>query len=92
MDSKVILMKILEDEKDHMTILLEGIDQGYAHALAEKLLENKEITFASATYDHPTLRNPILTVRGKSLKKEIQKAIQALDENSDAFKQALAKI
>ncbi len=84
-------MKILEEEKDHMKILLEGVDQGYAHALAEKLLENKDILFAAATYDHPTKRNPVLTVRGKSLKKEIQKAIQELDETTDAFKQGLAK-
>ncbi len=41
-------MKILEDEKGSLKILMEGMDIGAAQALAEQLLENKEVTFAAA--------------------------------------------
>ncbi|HLD76445.1 MAG TPA: RpoL/Rpb11 RNA polymerase subunit family protein [Candidatus Norongarragalinales archaeon] len=85
------MMKILEEEKDSFKALLVGFDEGYANALVDKLLENKEIVFASAVYDHPTKRNPVLTVRGKGIKKEIAKAVKELDEISENFKQSLAK-
>jgi len=84
-------MKILEDEKGSLKILMEGYDIGAAQALAEQLLENKEVTFAAATYDHPTKRNPVLHVKGKNLKKEIQKPLDAMQEEAHAFEEALRK-
>lgn len=84
-------MKILEEEKNSLKILMEGMDIGAAQALAEQLLENKDITFAAAVYDHPTKRNPVLQVKGKNPKKEVLKALDALKEESHAFEEALRK-
>ncbi|MDP2718069.1 MAG: RpoL/Rpb11 RNA polymerase subunit family protein [Candidatus Micrarchaeota archaeon] len=84
-------MKILESDKNHLKLHLIGSDIGVAQALAEKLLENKEITFASALYDHPTKRNPVLTVTGKNPKKEVLAAAKALSEEAKAFEEALRK-
>lgn len=84
-------MKVLEDEKGSLKIRMDGYDIGAAQALAEQLLENKEITFAAAVYDHPTKRNPVLHVKGKNLKKEILKAIEAMQEETHAFSEALRK-
>ncbi|MBI5226145.1 hypothetical protein HY994_02810 [Candidatus Micrarchaeota archaeon] len=84
-------MKMLEDEKGSLKILMEGMDIGAAQALAEQLLENKDVTFAAAVYDHPTKRNPVLHVKGKNLKKEVQKALDAMSEEAHAFEEALRK-
>ncbi|MBI5036934.1 hypothetical protein HZC09_06365 [Candidatus Micrarchaeota archaeon] len=84
-------MKILEEERGSIKMLLERFDQGYANALVEKLLESKDITFASALYDHPTKRNPVVTVKGKNLKKEINSAISSLEDETHAFEEKLRK-
>ncbi|MBI4360301.1 hypothetical protein HY572_00845 [Candidatus Micrarchaeota archaeon] len=84
-------MKILEEDRGSLKLLLEGVDMGVAQALAEKLLENKDVTFASAVYDHPTKRNPILHVKGKNLKKEVANAVKAVKEEGHAFEEALRK-
>ncbi len=84
-------MKILEDEKGSLKILMEGMDIGAAQALVEQLLETKDVTFAAAIYDHPTKRNPVLHIKGKNLKKEVLKALEALQEEAHAFEEALRK-
>lgn len=87
----MIDMKILEDDKGQLKLLMEGVDMGVAQALAEKLLETKDVTFASAVYDHPTKRNPVLHVKGKNLKKEVANAAKAVKEEAQSFEEALRK-
>ncbi len=70
---------------------MDGLDIGAAQGLAEQLLENKDITFAAATYDHPTKRNPVLHVRGKNIKREVLKALETLNEEAHAFEEGLRK-
>ncbi len=84
-------MKILTDEKNELKLHLIGSDIGVAQALAEKVLEDKEVTFASATYDHPTKRNPVLHVKGKNPKKQVTAAAKALSVEAKAFEEALRK-
>jgi DNA-directed RNA polymerase subunit L len=85
------MIKILLDEKTELKLHLIGSDIGVSQALAEKLLENKDITFASAVYDHPTKRNPILHVKGKTPKKEVLAAAKALAKEAKTFEEALRK-
>lgn len=84
-------MKTLVEKKGELEILLEGIDRGIAELIVEKLCTSKEVTFASANYDHPLKGNPHLIVKAKNAKKELLSAIGAVRSEMEEFETELKK-
>ncbi|MFH1780191.1 MAG: RpoL/Rpb11 RNA polymerase subunit family protein [Candidatus Micrarchaeota archaeon] len=82
-------MKIILNEKNELHVSLEGFDLGFANYLVEKLLQDKEVDFAAADYDHPTSRNPIIKIKAASAKKKLQDALKEVEEELKALEKAL---
>lgn len=84
-------MKFLVEEKDELQVLLEGYDVGFANYVVEKLLAEKDVTFAAADYDHPTSRNPVLTLKAASAKKKLLEALKSAEEELKALEKTVSK-
>ena len=59
-------IKVLSQEENYLELELEGADGGFANALRELLIGDKNVTFAAVRVDHPQVSNPCLMVRTKS--------------------------
>ncbi len=78
--------KFLVKEKDSIEVQFEGMDEGIANAVVEKLLAKKGISQASSTLVHPLIPTPVIRVTANDAKKEL---IDALGELADECKKAL---
>jgi DNA-directed RNA polymerase subunit L len=88
---KVVLLKIVSEEKDFVEALWEKGDLGLANLLVEKLLESEGVSFAACGVDHPLKGNVVIRVKAKDPKKEIKKALAKAEEDLKDFQQALEK-
>ena len=69
------------DGKNEIEAQLDGVDLGYANLLVEKLLEDKDVSFAAVDYIHPTKRTPLLKVKAKGdVKKTIAGALKEVEK------------
>ncbi len=84
-------IKIVADEKDYLELFLEGEDVGFTNLLAEKLLKDKEVLFASSAYDHPLKGNAVLKIKGKNPRKHLEKAIEEARDEFKEFQTLLEK-
>ncbi|NYZ74486.1 DNA-directed RNA polymerase subunit L [Candidatus Micrarchaeota archaeon] len=57
--------KILVNEKNTLEMDLGGADQSLAQLLAERIMEDKDVEFASYKVEHPIMSTPKLIVRTK---------------------------
>ena len=86
-------IKVLADEKDYLEVMLENEDVGFSNLLVEKLLKEKDVTFAASAYDHPLRGNPVLKIKGKNPRKHLKDAIhearKELEDLQDLVKKKL---
>ncbi len=82
-------MKILVSKKNEFVASLDGMDLGFANWLVAKLLEDKDVSFASADYDHPLSANPVLKVKAEDAKKSLIEALDAAKKQVKDFEKAL---
>lgn len=59
-------VRVLAQEEDYIELELNGADQGFANALRELLLSDKNVSFAASRVDHPQVSPPRIMVRTKS--------------------------
>jgi len=59
-------LKIIAQEENYVELELEGEEQGFANALRELLINDKNVTFAAYRVDHPQMSPPRLMVRTKT--------------------------
>ncbi|MBS3068763.1 DNA-directed RNA polymerase subunit L [Candidatus Micrarchaeota archaeon] len=59
-------LKIIAQEENYVELELEGEEQGFANALRELLILDKNVTFAAALQPHPQVASPHIFVRTKS--------------------------
>lgn len=78
--------KFVEKEKDVVEVQFEGMDEGLANVVVEKLLQKKSVKQASVTLLHPLIPTPSVRVRAGDARKEL---VEALDETADELKKAL---
>lgn len=83
-------MRILSSKKSGIVVSLDGMDLGFANWLVARLLEEKDVSFAAADYDHPLTANPVLRVRGEDAKKSLLKALEAAQKQVREFEKALS--
>ena len=84
-------LKVAADEKDYLELFLESEDVGFTNLLAEKLLSDKDVSFASSAYDHPLKGNAVLKIKGKNPRKHLEKAIKHVREELKEFASLLEK-
>lgn len=85
-------VKILQDDSNRLDVMLKGEDLGLAKLVVEKLLESKSVTFAAADVEHPLIGNPIIRVQAKDPKKELEKAVDAVEKDFEKLEKQLQKI
>ena len=83
-------MKILVSKKNEYVVSLDGMDLGFANWIVARLLADKDVSFASADYDHPLTGNPVLRVKGEDAKKSLLKALEWSKKQVSEFKKAIA--
>ncbi len=71
-------VEFLKDEKDEVKVKQVGEDKALGSLVVEKLGEEKDLEFAGCTDEHPTLGNPIITVKGKNAKKHLTEAVESV--------------
>lgn len=81
--------KYLSKEKELVEVQVDGLDEGIAKLVVEKLGTDKKVGFAATSLDHPLTNNPVLRVKGSNAKESIEKALEkVLDEVEQAERQA----
>jgi DNA-directed RNA polymerase subunit L len=83
-------MKMLVSKKNEIAVSLDGMDLGFANWIVARLLEDKDVSFAAADYDHPLTANPVLRVKGDDAKKSVVAALEAARKQVKSFEKALA--
>ena len=74
-------LNLIEDEKDSLVIEFEGVDRGIPDLIKGKLLDNKDINFASVVKEHFEVSRPRLVVKSeKNAKTLVLKAIEDLED------------
>lgn len=78
-------VKVLSNKKEELRIEFEDETETMTQLLATQVwIEGKE---AAAIREHPFVENPKLVVLGKSPEKVLKKAVTALEEQCDEFKE-----
>jgi len=83
-------VRILSSKKNEVAVSLDGMDLGFANWLVARLLEDKDVSFAAADYDHPLTANPVLRVKGEDAKKSVLKALESAQKQAAEFRKALS--
>ncbi|RME55018.1 DNA-directed RNA polymerase subunit L [Candidatus Woesearchaeota archaeon] len=80
-------VKIIENSKNRIKFELEGRQHTLCNALSSELWNDKDITAAGYTLEHPLISNSILVVETKSgdAKKALLKAIDRLKKTNNEF-------
>ena len=81
---------IVEDESKSLTLEFEGMDRAFPELIKHKLMENKDVDFASAAKEHPELGNPRLIVKANKNPKGL--VLKAIDEVQDDIKEFASQI
>ena len=84
-------IKVVADEKDYLELHLEREDVGFTNLLVEKLLKDKDVSFAASAYDHPLRGNPVLKIKGKNPRKHLKEAIRATRKELESLQALLEK-
>lgn len=59
-------VKAIAQEDNYIELELEGQEQGFANALRELLMADKNVVFAAVRQAHPQVASPCIMVRTKS--------------------------
>src|SRR3989338_6880649 len=80
-------IKVLAQEEDYIELELVGEEQGFANALRELLINDRNVVFAAYRVDHPQISSPRLMVRTKSGSPlvAIKDAVKKLKKYSSEF-------
>jgi len=87
-------IKVLAQEENYIELELTDEEQGFANALRELLINDKNVEFAAYRVDHPQLSPPRLMVRTKSgsplaaIKDAVKKLKKFSSEFNDEIKSA----
>ncbi len=77
------------DEKDELKVVFENADLGIVNMVARKLIDDKEVSYAACDYTHPLEKKVLLSLKCKSPKKKLVKAVDALEAAMEEFKVAV---
>ncbi|MCW8966233.1 MAG: hypothetical protein OQK82_06065 [Candidatus Pacearchaeota archaeon] len=84
-------LKILDESKDEMRVEFDNVT--LPELLRVYLNQDSSVTFAAWRQEHPT-KNPVLLVRtsGKTPKKAINDAVNAISKELDVFSKEVSKL
>lgn len=84
-------LNVLNKEKGMLEVQVDGLDEGMANYVAEKILEDKS-AFAAVSLDHPLTGHPIIHVQSSSPKEALVSAIKAVEDEAKEASTALGKL
>ncbi len=85
-------VNVLEETQGSITIEFEGMDRAVPELIKEKLLENKDVDFASVVKEHPQFGLPRLVVKSsKKPRPLISKALKEVEEDIKEFSSQFSK-
>lgn len=86
-------LNIIEKEKDYAEFLMEGERHSFPNLLKQKLLESKDVEFASYLLEHPMDENAKFAVKtnGKAPKTVIEAALKEIESDLSDFQKQVSK-
>ncbi len=81
---------VLNKEKGTFEVQANGMDEGLANYIAEKVLEGKA-GFAAVSLDHPLTGNPIIHVQAANAKEALVEGTKAVEDELKEAHTALSK-
>jgi len=89
-----VKIDILKSEKDYAEFVLEDERHTFPNLLKQKLLERKDVEFASYILEHPTDSNAkfVLKTKGKTPQKVLDEAAKDLEKDLDDFEKGIKKV
>lgn len=84
-------LKTINKDKGILEIQATGMDEGLAHYISKKTLDQK-IGFAAISLDHPLTGNPIFHVQDTNPKEALNEAAKEAEKELTEAEQSLEKI
>ncbi len=85
-------VEFLKDEKEEVKVKLIGEDKALGALVVEKLGEEKDVEFAGCTDEHPTIGNPVITVKGKNCHKHLAEAVESVRKQLKELEKEVEKL
>lgn len=82
-------IKILKDEKEEIEVEIDNLT--IAEILRVYLNRDSDVNFAAWKRDHPT-KNPILSVKGKNVKKSLKDAVSSVTKDLEKVEKDFEKM
>ncbi|MGB9936421.1 MAG: DNA-directed RNA polymerase subunit L [Methanobacterium sp.] len=79
-------MKVIKDTKNELEIEITGETHSLCNALRKALMDDKDVTSAAYSIDHPIIGEPVLYIKAKNPKKSLKKAAETIQKQCDEFK------
>ena len=83
-------LNMIEDEKESLVLEFEDVDRGIPDLIKGKLLENKDIRFASVVKEHFEVSKPRLVVKSDKNAKTL--VLAAIGDLEDELKELQSQV
>src|SRR3989344_4291712 len=86
-------IEVIRSEKNLLEFYIEGERHTFTNLLKSRLLEDKDVDFASYVLDHPTSSKAkfVLRTSGKTPKKALDDASKKIEEDLDELEKLVKK-
>ncbi len=85
-------LNILEETKDSIKIEIQEASHTLVNLLRRELWNNKDTTFASYNLKHPLVSHPVLNLKSKKPRKNIQETIDSLKKQTKELRDKIKKL
>ncbi|MBN1385466.1 DNA-directed RNA polymerase subunit L [Candidatus Woesearchaeota archaeon] len=87
-------IKVLENKKTRFVAEISGVGHTFCNALVSELWNDKDVTAAAYSIDHPFVGVPklVLETKSKSPKDVLKDASKRIQKNSESFAKTFAKM
>ncbi len=84
-------LKIIEDEPKSVVLEFVEADRGIAELIKDKLISNKDVSFAGVMKEHPEIGMPRLVVKADKARALVLKAVEEVQEEIKEFSSQMPK-
>lgn len=85
-------LNMIQDEPKNLIIEFVGVDRGVVELVKDRLLDNKDVEFATVVKEHPEVGSPRLVIKtARNARGLVSKAVEKVGEDIREFSSMLPK-